>query len=151
MRRCYPAIALLAAVLAVISTIAPSLGAEPGFATPGQDEVLVLESENLQAFVRLGRKGDWCRQKANLNLYMRDDTVFGGDQRELKALLAELPDVLRSECSILRNVGIRGLIAGKRIYRANITAINATPRTIEKILDRRIAAKYSGPVAPRAE
>ncbi|MHA1573959.1 MAG: trypsin-like peptidase domain-containing protein [Alphaproteobacteria bacterium] len=151
MRRCYPAIALLAAVLAVISTIAPSVGAEPGFATPGQDEVLVLESENLQAFVRLGRKGDWCRQKANLNLYMRDDTVFGGDQRELKALLAELPDVLRSECSMLRNVGIRGFIAGKRIYRANINAINATPRTIEKILDRRIAAKYSGPVAPRAE
>ena len=111
----------------------------------------MLESENLQAFVRLGKKGDWCRQKANINLYMRDDTVFGGDQRELKALLAELPDVLRSECSMLRNVGIRGIIAGKRIYRANINAINATPRTIEKILDRRIAAKYSGPVAPRAE
>ncbi len=150
MKRCYPAIGLLAASLILMSTVGPSAGAERVFATPGPDEVLVLESENLQAFVRLSKKGDWCRGKANLNLYIRDDAVFAADRRELKTLLADLPGVLRAECSKLRSLGIRGFIAGKRIYRATITAMNATPKTTES-LNPRIAKKYSAPVTPNTK
>ena len=138
MMRRFLVIALTLAIPAV-AAVTPSIaddGAE--FASPGADEVLFFESENLKAFGKLNRHGVWCAQGVQVRLYVRDASVFGDGRPELDAFLSGLPDLLRSQCAKVRNAGIKGFLAGKQIYKARFNRLNTEPVFSENILDRTI-------------
>ena len=142
---------LRAALIAVLvcSFMGPSFASgSDEFETPGADEIHAFRSENLAAFVQVPKKG-WCRIQVNVNLRIRSDSVFAGEQPELNAFLDELPGILTNSCAVVRNIAIRGYIAQRRVYQGSIQSANtAAPRVSTRITDRRIADAYRDALDP---
>lgn len=141
-------IGLTTTVLGLTTTIAFSAGETQSFSSPKANEQFVHESKNLQAFVRLNRKGTWCALQASIRLYIRDDSVFAGEQKELNTLLQELPGILRSQCNKIRASSIKAFIGNKPVYVASIKGIGGKPAVNGRITNQRIVTKYQQAVTP---
>lgn len=143
------AAALAPAVLGFSTTIALSAGETQPFSSPKANEQFVHESKNLQAFVKVNKKrGTWCAVQATLRLYIRDDSVFGGEQKELNKFLDEIPGVLRSQCNKIRGLSLKAFIGTKPVYVAGISGIGGKPKLNGRITNQKIIAKYQPAVAP---
>lgn len=108
-----PSLGTMATTLLALGAIATSSGAE---------QRVLITNGDLEALREDSDSG--CRQIVDLVVRAPQPRYFEGDRVELQLLLGGARMALQLECPQTQEIWIRGVVAGKTIYRGVETAVN---------------------------